>query len=626
MANFDNGLQNVLWRFETPINSDILNRHSHKIVAPGIYDGMEVTFNGGLANVSPGLVAIQDGAGASMTVTIRTDDVAVSDDPLTEASPVLVWRYTYAKAPNNYADLLVLSWGEVNTETDVVICEGNFDSGVLDPVPNYSNRTVGFNEKINSVLDSCRIVANPVGVNGLKVKMLPGTVNVRNTTHTFHASDGEEHALQSEAIATVPGTAGQYKKVLVYISMAGQLELAVPSAWSGSLSAAAPPSFTDRVPLAVITIQGGQTWIEQRHIQDVRPWLALNAQVDGWSDPVSTISELKNLPADRLVDRQLRLVKDLRAVFMYDTNSTQSPDDSLAPISEVRTVQPTPGGSAQATGRWLLCESVKTRSFCNSVADVAALQAVPASRRLDGDVRFVRNQQAWFYFNASSSVTATASGVPYVTVIQPSSGSGSTSGRWLRIGGASITGGDTFVGPVTNKGALTNVGDVAISSDTVSSSPTTGALKVTGGVGVGGDLNVAGSIKGYSIEDNSAFSSPSIMNFLRVKEIVLSKIGGEDFTSVEVFCFSTTALASGSVEYSICVGSVFSRIKGSLLFGNTNPNTGDLGTPALLATDRYSFRVAAIPGTGFRAHFYLKLNHSLISTGAEVFGFVFLGA
>lgn len=306
MGNINKGQQTIIWKFETPIDSDHLNQLFYKVIKAGVYEGMElIREDDTTVQITAGVMVIQDKDGRPQTLRISTDanTFAVGVSP---AEPVIVWRYQYAKADSVYADIIVTDRPSV-LPTDIVLGEALFTGTTMLETFDSAQRSVGFQTEVRNILDRFRVTAIEASRN---VLVGSGFASFGDSSFSFDESDTSSitdppwSGLGFQPIAT-PG----YSRIdLLFINTSGELEIEQ----GGESVTPNPPAHQQRFVLAEVFIVVGQSAILQRDIKDVRPWfyvpqilleaLEQQAQVfertSGDGVLVGVDDELKVIPSD----------------------------------------------------------------------------------------------------------------------------------------------------------------------------------------------------------------------------------------------------------------------------------------------------------------------------------------
>lgn len=253
----DNGKQKVLFRFETPLNSDELNTIFENIINPGVYSGMALSSNGPMsAKVAPGTVVIPDSLGSGQLVVVTTASDAIVTG-VSDVYPYICMRYEYRSESKWYAEFFAATQPQAYAANVVIL--GRVATWTVGPPTNTpgtfdtNSRFYGNRVNFEAIYGNLRIV-EIVHSNGApdpgdrKVRILADGQLV-TTEGVFPVTVADIAAL---TFGNAHATYDRYD--VVAVDTAGAVSIIAGTAVASPVI----PSYKGYYPLAAVKIHGNQ--------------------------------------------------------------------------------------------------------------------------------------------------------------------------------------------------------------------------------------------------------------------------------------------------------------------------------------------------------------------------------
>jgi len=258
-TNFGNQIITV--QFLEPGKSATVNRIAQNIRRIGIHTGVFLTkINDSTVQVGTGRVEILssnnqlDGTKRQINVVFR----AVQNISLSSAIPFIVLRYTFESNSTHYVDMFALAEGSIQVN-DLVAGKAVFVGSTITGF-DYTNRSEP--EVFHNYLS-----VEPLSSPGMRTIVRKGRTN-------YGVENFDVFSQESQLFTPPPS---QARKDLVYVDVDGAVKVS-----QGAIAAVPEaPSYQNKVVLAEVTLNAGQTQITSASIKDVRNFLSTGVLAGG---------------------------------------------------------------------------------------------------------------------------------------------------------------------------------------------------------------------------------------------------------------------------------------------------------------------------------------------------------
>ena len=284
MSAYPSG-QQLLWRYQTPLNGGDLAQVNADILYEGIYAGLLATAGGGaVVSVSAGACLIYDSAtygtaAAKMVKAVFSTGFNYTCNS-TDKYRYVVLRYTWADALENYVQVLDVATPE---DYDIILCAIEWNGSSISLV-DADSATLGFREKFDTVILNLAPTADASA--NRTVQIAAGRFVFSHTSQSYAGG-----SVQLDTSAS-----GRYD--LISIDSSGTI-VVTKGAEGGD-----KPSFTSMLPICYVHVRAGVASFLQSDILDVRPFLTfggvfspsdIDVSAGGYSHLISSALTLQDI-------------------------------------------------------------------------------------------------------------------------------------------------------------------------------------------------------------------------------------------------------------------------------------------------------------------------------------------
>lgn len=138
MGTTDFGTQTITFDYKSPAKAENFNKLNYLLFPRGIYDGGTLSkVDGTHVNISTFGCFIKD---TTNSVGVKIETSAVIRKEVAAGNPYLIIRFEWSNVENNYADVLALAYGDIQSD-DLIIGRCVYQGGVLQSTFDYTRRT-----------------------------------------------------------------------------------------------------------------------------------------------------------------------------------------------------------------------------------------------------------------------------------------------------------------------------------------------------------------------------------------------------------------------------------------------------------------------------------------------------
>jgi len=182
MGSVDNGNQILSYDYKEEAKGIKFNRINYKIAPRGVYYGGTFTkVDDSLINMSTMMLVVED---ATSGVAVRIETSSVASVSVSNATPIIIGRFTWLNVENNYMDFLAVAEGSI-LSSDIILGKCVYAGAVLSSTFDYSRRMWNFNYYNNINIDSIMFKVEANEPYGTKVKVYPGTAVINGKKITI---------------------------------------------------------------------------------------------------------------------------------------------------------------------------------------------------------------------------------------------------------------------------------------------------------------------------------------------------------------------------------------------------------------------------------------------------------